>query len=75
MKRIELKKSSLLGKLLQLLKPKGGLSEAVSLQEDNVDVPVSSYYDYRREIETTMLEAERKKAKALMEWQKRRFVC
>ena len=68
------KKSSLTGKLLRLLKPNSGLQESISLQGDNVSITTNSYHDYQKEIKTAMLEAERKKAEALMEWQKRRFI-
>ena len=68
------KKNSLTGKLLRLLKPNSGLQESISLQGDNVSITTNSYHDYQKEIKTAMLEAERKKAEALMEWQKRRFI-
>ena len=35
----------------------------------------TSDYSYNKEINTVLLEAERKKAEALMEWQKHRFIC
>jgi len=41
----------------------------------NVGFTASNYCSYGKEIETALLEAERKKAEALMEWQKHRFIC
>ncbi|TET20041.1 hypothetical protein E3J74_04330 [Candidatus Bathyarchaeota archaeon] len=37
--------------------------------------PVNVYHDSQREIRNALLNAECKKAEALMEWQKRRFIC
>ena len=42
---------------------------------DNVGFTTSNHYSYGKEIETALLEAERKKAEALMEWQKHRLIC
>jgi len=41
----------------------------------NVGFTTSNYYSYGKEIEAALLEAERKKAEALMEWQKHRLIC
>ena len=75
MKRIEsCKKDSLAGKLLRLLKS-SGLQESIRLQEENVafGIPNDSYYAYK-EVKTALLEAERKKAEALMERQRRSHI-
>jgi len=70
------KKDSLTGKLLRLLRTNRGFEEPSGVQEKIVGAGVSrnNYYNHRKEIET-LLEAERKKAEGLMEWQKRRFIC
>ena len=78
MKRIKpLKKGSLTGKILRLLGPNRGFEEPSNDQEEitPVGIPANNYYINRKEIETALLEAEQKKAKALMEWQRRRFIC
>ncbi|UCF58866.1 MAG: hypothetical protein JSV15_00095 [Candidatus Bathyarchaeota archaeon] len=41
----------------------------------NMGFTTSNYYSYDKEIETALLEVERKKAEALMEWQKHRLIC
>lgn len=71
------KKGSLTGKLLRLFRTNRGFGEPSGVQETIVRAGVSgnNYYNYRKEIEIAQLEAERKKAKGLMEWQKRRFIC
>ena len=71
------KKGSLTGKLLRLLKPSSSIQESISLQEKNVSVgiPSNSYHDHHKEIKTALVEAERKKAEALMELQRRKFIC
>jgi len=77
MRRIKLEKNSLAGKLLRLLKLEGGLQESISLQGDNGSATINTYLGYQKEIETAMLEAERKKAEALMKWerwQRRHFI-
>jgi len=77
MKKVELKKKgSLAGKLFRrLLRASSGFQESVSLQERDahVGVPRNSYYSYQEEIKTA-LEAERKKAEALLR-QRRLFIC
>jgi hypothetical protein len=71
------KKDSLTGKLLRLLRTNRGFEEPSGVQEKIVGAGVSgnNYYNYRKEIEIARLEAERKKAEGLMEWQKRCFIC
>ena len=53
-----------------------GFEKSASGQEETVHASISGgdYHNYRI-IETARVEAERKKAEALMELQKRRFVC
>ena len=70
------KKSSLIGKVLRLLGPNRGFEEPPNDQEEivHVGVPASSYCNCRKEIESALLEAERKKAEAI-EWQRRHFIC
>ena len=62
--------------MLRLLGMNRGFEEPPSDQEEivHVGIPANNYYIYRKEIETALLEAERKRAKA-MEWQRRRFIC
>lgn len=44
-------------------------------EETNADSPIHyKYFAYPREIGLAMLEAEQKKAKGLMEWEKHRLV-
>ena len=70
------KKGSLIRTLLRSLIKSVGFEKSASGQEEIVHASISGgdYYNYRR-IETARVEAERKKAEALMELQKRRFVC
>lgn len=53
-----------------------GFKKSASGQEEAVNAGVSGgdYHNYRR-IQTALVGAERKKAEALMELQRRRFVC
>lgn len=49
-----------------------------SIEQENFAhtvAPVNVYHDSQREIRNALLNAECKKAEALMEWQKRRFIC
>ncbi len=79
MKRISLKRTnSLRTKVLRLLRMDRGFEWELSIAEREIahfSIPTSNYHGYQKEIETALLEAERKKAEALMEWQKRRFIC
>jgi len=40
----------------------------------HVATPIIIYHDSQKEIRSALLNAERRKAEALMEWQKRRFI-
>lgn len=64
-------------KMLRLLETNRGFEKLSSDQEETIHagIPGNNHYNYRKEIETAWLKAERKKANALMEWQKRRFIC
>lgn len=71
------KKGSLIRKVLRSLGKSRDFEKSTSDQGEivHVGIPTSNYHNYRKEIDTAWLEAERKKAEALMEWQKRRFIC
>ncbi len=71
------RKGSLIGKVLRLLGRAEGFGELSSDQEQMVHAGISgnNHFKYRRKMETARLEAERRKAEVLMEWQKRRFIC
>jgi len=75
MKRTKSEKGSFRGTLLRLFKLGKSFQESVSLQERDahVSVPRNIYYGYQKEIRATMLEAERRKAKALEEMQRQRM--
>lgn len=70
------KKVSLAGKLLRLIEPRSSIQGALGLQEKNVNTGFlrNSYYDNRKGINAAMLEAERKKAKALMALERYSFI-
>ena len=69
------KKGSLTGKVLRLFGTNRGFEEPSSDQEETrVGIPATNYYNHKG-IKSALLEAERKKAEALMEWQRRRFIC
>ena len=74
-------KSSTLGvlraRLLRLLGMNRDFERPLSIQGEigNIGFTASDYGSYDKEINTALLEAERKKAEALMEWQKHRFIC
>jgi predicted component of type VI protein secretion system len=78
-KRVQPKalRESLHADLLRLLGMNRGYEEPLSVHEEigQISVPGGNYCNYGREIETALLEAERRKAEALMELQKRRFIC
>jgi len=40
-----------------------------------VPTPTDSYHSHPKELKAALLEAERRKAEALMKWQKRPFIC
>jgi len=64
-------------RLLRLLGMNRDFERPLSIQGEigNVGLTASDYCSYNKEIDTALLEAERKKAEALMEWQKHRFIC
>ena len=64
-------------RLLRLLGMNRDFERPLSIQGEigNVGFTASDYSSYDKEIDTALLEAERKKAEALMEWQKHRFIC
>lgn len=71
-----LKKGLLTGKVLRLFGMTRDLEEPPIDEEIiHVPIPTDANYSYRKEIKTALLEAERRKAEALMESQKRRFIC
>jgi len=57
------------GRIIRLLGTNQSVEETTSYQEIT-DVPINY-----QEIKTALLETEQRKAKALMEWQRRRFIC
>lgn len=67
---------SLIVKVLRLLSTKKGFEEFAGDQEEIVRASVlgKNHCNYLSEIETAWFEVESKRAKALMEWQKRRFI-
>lgn len=74
--RARKRKGSLAGKLFRLLKARSAeLQETTSLQENSVGVSGNIHYDSQKEVQIALVEAERKKAEALMEMQKRRLIC
>lgn len=61
------------GRIVRLLGTSQSLGESPSYQEIT-DVPIN-YQNYQTEIRTALLEAEQRKAKALIDWQRRRLIC
>ena len=54
---------------------KCSLADSLYMQENaHTGIPANNYYDYQKLIETGLIEAERKKAEAIWEWQKRCFI-
>ena len=70
-------KGSFARKMLRALGKDSGFEQTFPCQEKkHLSVSVGyAHYGFHKELRNAMLEAERKKAKALMELQKRRFVC
>ena len=65
-----------MGRVLRILRINRVLEDSLSIQEEiHAGTPASNYPNYGQKVETAWLEAERAKAEALMEWQKRRFIC
>ena len=70
------KKASLTARVLRLLGMSRSLEEPSTYQEiTHVPIPTDNYYVSTKETETALLEAERRKAEAIMELEKRRFIC
>jgi len=68
-------RGSLIRKILRLLTTNRGSEKPLSDQEEiHLGITASNYYNHK-EIETVLLEAERKKAQAIMERQRRHFIC
>lgn len=68
----DLKLSTLTKKVLRLLRVDAKFSVS-SIDQENFAheaSPINIYQDSQRELGSALLEAERKKAEALMEWQK-----
>jgi hypothetical protein len=68
------KRGSLRTRVLRLLGTNKDFEELSSGQEKIVHTSILGN-NYQKEIKTAWLETERKKAKALIEFQKRRFIC
>jgi hypothetical protein len=70
------KKASLTERVLRLLGMSISLKERSTSQEITpVPIPTDNYYGSPKEFKTALLEAERRKAEAIMELEKRRFIC
>ncbi len=70
------KKASLTERVLRLLGMSRSLEEPSTYQEITpVPIPTDNYYGSPKEFKTALLEAERRKAEAIMELEKRRFIC
>jgi len=78
MKRIvPYKKVSLKGRVLRIMGMSRSFEEPPSYQEIThtpIPIPTGTDYSYRKDIKAALLEAERKKAQALMEWQRHRMI-
>jgi hypothetical protein len=59
------KKGSSIGRVLRFLR----------MNRRVVPTPTDSYHSHPKELKAALLEAERRKAEALMKWQKRPFIC
>lgn len=67
-------KSSFRGKVFRILGLNRDITFSPSHEETNTDSQMHyKHFAYPREIGLALLDAEEKKAKALMEWQKRRL--
>lgn len=69
------KKNSLARKILQIFGMDRVFVQSTSIQEESVHINIPANHNYWKENETALLEAERKKAQALMERQRRPFLC
>ena len=75
-KTVPQKKGSLKGRLLRRLGMNRSLEESPSCQETlHVPMPTENYYSNQKDVKAALLEAERKKAEALMEHQRSPFIC
>jgi len=70
------KKGASIGRVLRFLRMNRRVEQSSSYQEiAYVPTPTESYHSHPKELKAALLEAERRKAEALMEWQKRPFIC
>jgi hypothetical protein len=70
------KKGSSIGRVLRFLRMNRRVEQSPSYQEiAYVPTPTDSYHSHPKELKAALLEAERRKAEALMKWQKRPFIC
>jgi len=69
-------KASLAERVLRLLGMSRSPEESPTYQEiTHVPIPTDNYYGSPKEFKTALLEAEHRKAEAIMELEKRRFIC
>lgn len=70
------KRGSIVRRVLRFLTMSSSVEELRTCQEiTHVPLPTDNSYTDRKEINAALLEAERKKAEALMERQKRALIC
>ena len=70
------KKGSLIGRMLRSLGMNGGVEQSPSYHEiAYVPIPTESYHSRLKELKAALLEAERRKAEALMALQRRPLIC
>jgi len=63
-------------KLFRLLGMETAFKISSRPQQEKACAGVSNdHFNYYRELEKAMLEAEQDKAKAIREWERRRFIC
>jgi hypothetical protein len=76
MKRIvPYKKVSLKSRVLRIMGTGRSFEEPPSYQEiTHIPIPTGTDYSYHKDIKAALLEAERKKAQALIEWQRHRMI-
>lgn len=73
MRKIKLQRKSFFGKVLRAFGKDSGLELPLPSREKKTS-GVSAYfphYDYHKQLRNAMLEVEKHKAKAIMEWQRR----
>ncbi len=67
---------SLKRKMLQFLRMERAFDGPVGTpKEEEIRMDSSPVHGYSKQIETVILEAERKKAEALMNWENHRVIC